>query len=65
MTGEAHAEIRALAERVCPYTCHGVPCERDDHTDRDTERHWGAGVHGQGINWPTELSDQFLEQVAS
>lgn len=58
VTADERAEIEALAERVCPHTYRGLPCEREAHPD--TERHWSAGA-----NWPTELSDQNMQRAAS
>ena len=55
------ADIEALAQQVCPHTYHGLPCERPAHDGR----HWASGVHGQGVNWPSEMSDQNVQQAAS
>lgn len=64
MTDQERQEIEALAADVCPYTYHGLPCERRASAHVDN-RHWASGPHGQGCNWPTELSDQRIEQAAS
>lgn len=61
MTPRDRAELEALAAQVCPHTYHGLPCERPVHDGR----HWGSGVNGQGVNWPSEMSDQRIEQAAS
>ena len=63
MTDDQRAEIEALAERVCPHTYRGLPCEREAHDDR--ERHWSATVNGAGVNWPSEMSDQNMQRAAS
>lgn len=66
MTPRDREEIENLAAQVCPHVYRGLPCNRDDHgPERDKERHWASGANGQGVNWPSEMSDQNIEQAAS
>lgn len=62
MTPADRADLEALGAQVCPHTYHGLPCERPRH---DQGRHWAAGPRGQGVNWPSEMSDQTVAQAAS
>jgi len=55
---DQRAELEQLASRVCPHTYRGLPCERETHPD--SERHWCNTA-----NWPSELSDQNMQQAAS
>ena len=63
MTPAERSEIEALANDVCPATYQGHPCEQP--RGHKGSRHWSGNVNGWGVNWPDELSDQAVEDIAS
>lgn len=58
MNPDERADLEHLAAQVCSHTYRGLPCEREAHDD--SERHWSAGA-----NWPSEMSDRNIEDIAS